>query len=63
MTWLTDEDRKNAKRFTAPDAHIPEHTYIFRDKSDGSTIRKRLKNGSQYDWAKKHGFEYIRMDY
>ena len=47
MTWLTDEDRENQKRFTPKDDNIPEYTYLFRDNDDGSTFRKRMKNGQR----------------
>lgn len=54
MTWLTDDDRENQKRFTPKDDNIPEYTYLFRDNDDGSTFRKRMKNGKAEKWAKKH---------
>ena len=59
MTWLTDEDRENQKRLTPKDDNIPEYTYLFRDNDDGSTFRKRMKNGK----AENDEFMYFFIRY
>lgn len=63
MTWLTDEDRENQKRFRAPDADVPEYKFKFRDNEDGSTFTKTMKNGKAEEWAKKHNCTFLYIDY
>ena len=59
MTWLADKDREDQKRFNMIDT-VPTYTFLFQD-TDGSTFRKSMKNGTQHEWAKKHGFKFLRI--
>lgn len=61
MTWLTDEDRENQKRFNMRN-DTPSYNFIFEDAS-GNKIKVYLKNGTQHDYAEKHNLKFIRMAY
>lgn len=61
MTWLTDKDREDQKRYGMDD-NTPYYNFIFKDK-DGKQFKVYLKNGTQYEWASKHNCEFVRIAY
>lgn len=60
MTWLTDKDREDQKRYNMNSSTTPYYNFIFKD-SYGNEFKVYLKNGTQDKWAKKHNCKFIRM--
>lgn len=59
MTWLTDKDREDQKRYNMND-NTPYYNFLFKD-SNGNHFTVYLKNGSQYDWANDHNCIFLRI--